>query len=50
MKSANDAGNDAALVVEGALKANDELRKQQRLKIINIESSFIDQKKKKQME
>ena len=47
MKSANDVGNDAALVVEGALKANDELRKQYRLKFINIESSFIDQKKKK---
>ena len=50
LKAANDIGNDASLVIGGALKANDELRKKDSLKIIDIESCFIDPKKQKQLE
>ena len=50
LKSANDVGYDAAQVIEGAVKANDELKKKNSLKIVDIESNFIDPKKQKILE
>ena len=45
LKAANDVGNDAAQVAEGALNANEELKKLNSLIVVDLENNFINPKK-----